>query len=133
MDFYQISLLLIQRMDILGFSIIFLRNEFPYEVHASMQPFHVCIIIRVDYHGFLFFYSLRVLICNEFSRSTLLQSVGLLYMEHLSVCGYLIQSQNYNWLWHVMWHKNYWWHHSTLSRRKNALIITPVKVLWLRP
>ena len=23
---------------------------------------------------------------------------------------------HYNWMWQVMWHKNYWWHHSTLSK-----------------
>ena len=70
-----------------------------------------------------------------FSRSTLLRSVGLLYMEHLSVDKFLIQSPNYNWLWQVMWHKNYWWHHSMLSTRPNdsTSLVTSVKVSWLRP
>ena len=34
-----------------------------------------------------------------------------------------------NWLWQVMWNKNYWWHHSTLS----TSLVTSVNVSWLRP
>ena len=48
---------------------------------------------------------------------------------------YLIQSHNSNWLWQVMWHNNYWWHHSTLSRRLNdsTSLVTSVKASWLLP
>ena len=70
------------------------------------------------------------------TRSTLLRSVGLLYMEHLwMICIYLIQSHNPNWLWQVMWHRNYRWHHSTLSTRPkdSTSLVTSVKVSWLRP
>ena len=56
-----------------------------------------------------------------FSSSTLLRSEGLQYITHLSlslfVCGFLIQLLHSNWLLQVMWHKNYWWHHRTLSTR----------------
>ena len=37
--------------------------------------------------------------------------------DYLYNCLYLTQRPNSDWLWQVMWHKNYLWHHSTLSTR----------------
>ena len=44
-------------------------------------------------------------------------------------------SPSSNWLGQVMWHKKYWWHHSTLSTRPHSStsLVTSVKVSWLRP
>ena len=40
--------------------------------------------------------------------------------DYLFICIiYLPRRPNSDWLWQVMWHKNYWWHHSTLSTRPN--------------
>ena len=51
-----------------------------------------------------------------------------------SLSLYLIQLLHSNWLLQVMWHKNYWWHHSMLSTRTNdsTSLVTSVKVSWLR-
>ena len=53
----------------------------------------------------------------------------------LSLSLYLFQFLHSNWLLQVMWHKNYWWHHSTLSTRPNdsTTLVTSVKVSWLQP
>ena len=53
----------------------------------------------------------------------------------INVCLYLMRRLNFDWLWQVMWHKNYWWHHSMLSTRPNdsTSLVTSVKVSWLRP
>ena len=79
--------------------------------------------------------SCDIKIIECFSSSTLLQSVGPQYFERLCLSLNPIQRHNSNWLWQIMWHKNYWWHHSTLLTRLNdsTSLVTSVKVSWLRP
>ena len=74
-----------------------------------------------------------------FSSLTLLRSVRLHSVAHLyNVCMYvrfLPRIPSSNWLLQVMWHKNYWWHHSKLSTRPNdsTRLVTSVKASFCRP
>ena len=64
-------------------------------------------------------------------------SYGVRTFFSRSICELFLSflSPSSNWLGQVMWHKNYWWHHSALSTRPHSStsLVTSVKVSFHRP